>query len=114
MPDLFAGKFHDGADLVSQSHVSTQLLRKLEQANDNPIWDDHPDLLLWLLYIGGAFAPTGVVRSNYVMLLRSNNATRFRNFGRSWPELLEILKQFTWSERAFMLPVKALWKEIFA
>ena len=77
------------------------------------MWDDHPDLLLWLLYMGGAFVPTGIVRSEYAILLRSNNAVRFGHLYRSWPELLEILKQFTWSEKAFMSQVKALWEEIF-
>ena len=91
--------------------MSLQLLGELQQANDDPIWDDHPDLLLWLLYIGGAFAPTGVVRSDYIVLLRSNNAARFGDLYRSWPELLEILKQFIWSEKAFMSQVEALWEE---
>ncbi|TAQ87450.1 hypothetical protein B7494_g4228 [Chlorociboria aeruginascens] len=47
-----------------ESHVSFQLLRKLQQANDDPIWDDHPELLLWLLYIGGTFTSTEVIRSD--------------------------------------------------
>ncbi|KAK2812212.1 hypothetical protein FQN50_001570 [Emmonsiellopsis sp. PD_5] len=97
-------------DVLSQ--VSLQLLHKLQQADDDPIWDDHADLLLWLLYIGGAFAPTGAVRSNYISLLRWNNASRFQGLYSSWPELLGILKQFIWSDEAFMSPVKALWEEI--
>lgn len=80
--------------------------------NDDPVWDDHPDLLLWLLYIGGAFAPAGVVRSNYIVLLRSNNADRFGGLYESWSELLGILKQFTWSEKAFMSHFKTFWEEI--
>ncbi|KAF2790979.1 hypothetical protein K505DRAFT_377130 [Melanomma pulvis-pyrius CBS 109.77] len=99
--------------LVIPSHVSSQLLHKLQQAYDDPTWDDHPDLLLWILYIGGAFAPTGFVRSDYVILLRSNNASRFGDVYRSWPEQLEILKQFIWSDNAFMSQFKALWEEAF-
>jgi len=30
----------------------------------------------------------------------------------SWPELVVILKQFIWSEKAFMSQVKAFWEEI--
>lgn len=97
--------------LVIPSHVSSQLLYKLQEANDNHTWDDHPALLLWLLYIGGAFAPAGIVRSNYVILLRSNYSTRFVNLYKSWPELLRVLEQFTWSEKAFMSPVRAFWEE---
>ena len=75
------------------------------------MWNEHPDLLLWLLYIGGAFATVGTVRSDYVALIQSNNAVRFKHLYRSWPELLAILEQFIWSEKAFMADFKGLWKE---
>jgi hypothetical protein len=94
-----------------QSHLSLQLLSKLQQANDDPIWDDRPELLTWLLYIGGAFAPTGRMRSDYLVLLNLNRGTRLRGLYTSWPELLEILKHFIWSEGAFMAQVKAFWEE---
>lgn len=68
-------------------------------------------MLLWLLYIGGTFSPRGLIRSDYVALLRSNNAARFGD--KSWPELLMILRQFTWSEKAFVSEVRALWQEAF-
>ncbi|KAL4786414.1 hypothetical protein BJX76DRAFT_321277 [Aspergillus varians] len=100
--------------LVVPSHISSQLLAKLQRTNDDPIWNEHPEILLWLLYIGGAFAPTGIVRSEYVDQIRWTTATRFRDLYRSWPELLEILKQFIWSEKAFLSPVKVLWEEVLA
>ncbi|KFY62066.1 hypothetical protein V496_04752 [Pseudogymnoascus sp. VKM F-4515 (FW-2607)] len=99
--------------LVIPFHVSSQLLCEIQQAIDDPIWDDHPDLLLWLLYIGGAFAPEGAIRSDFVSLLRSNNSARFGDSNRSWPELLEMLKRFIWSEKAFTPQGKALWEETF-
>ncbi|KIX00586.1 uncharacterized protein Z518_09651 [Rhinocladiella mackenziei CBS 650.93] len=79
--------------LVIPSHISLQLLRKLQQASDDLLWNDHPDLLLWLLYIGGSFAPKGVIRSDYVELLRRNHA---------W------LKHFY---DAFLLHAKVFWEE---
>ncbi|KAI0537970.1 hypothetical protein GGR58DRAFT_470033 [Xylaria digitata] len=99
---------------VIPSHISSELLYKLQHSNEDPVWDSHPDLLLWLLYSGGAFAPTGIARSSYITLLRLNNDWRFRDLYKSWPELLGILEQFIWSERAFMSQVKALWVETFA
>ncbi|RYC62085.1 hypothetical protein CHU98_g4137 [Xylaria longipes] len=95
----------------SLPHVSSELLRALQQANDDPVWNDHPALLLWLLYLGGAFAPAGVMRSNYIALLRSNNAFRFGDLYESWSELLGILKQFTWSGKAFLTQFKAFGEE---
>ncbi|KAJ5152935.1 N-ethylmaleimide reductase [Penicillium canariense] len=93
------------------SHISLQLLCKLQQAADDIIWDDVPDLLVWLLHIGGAFAPTGSIRSGYVSLLHSNRCNRLRKLYTSWPELREILEQFIWSEKAFMSQVTAFWEE---
>ncbi|KAI1420459.1 hypothetical protein F5Y12DRAFT_772925 [Xylaria sp. FL1777] len=95
---------------VIPSHISSQLLHELQQASEDPVWNYHPELLLWLLYSGGAFAPKGVVRSDYIVLLRSN-VSRFRDSYNSWPELLEIMKQFIWSDKAFMSQVKELWKD---
>ena len=85
----------------------------LQQCQDDFIWDDHPELLLWLLYIGGAFAENVPVRSGYITLLRSNNRTRFGDMNSSWPQLLGKMKQFIWSRTAFERPVQLLWEETF-
>jgi hypothetical protein len=93
--------------------MSSQLLVKLQQSKDDPLWAHHPSLLIWLLYIGGAFAPPGFVRSGYITLVRSNNTTGFGDMYESWDDLLEILNKFTWSEKAFFAPVKEFWGEVF-
>ncbi|KAM3066693.1 hypothetical protein ACMFMF_010198 [Clarireedia jacksonii] len=98
--------------LVIPNHVSLRLLRELQQVNDDPIWDDHSELLLWLLYIGGAFTTTETVRSDYIILLRLNNSSILRGLYKSWQELYEILKRFIWSDSAFTSDVKALWEEV--
>ncbi|KAI1111627.1 hypothetical protein F5Y14DRAFT_453860 [Nemania sp. NC0429] len=97
--------------LVIPPHVSSQLLRKLQHASNDRVWDDHPDLLLWLLYVGGAFAPAGAVRAEYAMLLRLNNTTRFGGLYYSWPEVLKAMKRFIWSEKAFMSYFQEFYKE---
>ncbi|PQE26603.1 N-ethylmaleimide reductase protein [Rutstroemia sp. NJR-2017a BBW] len=98
--------------LVIPTHISLRLLRELQKANDDPVWEDHPELLLWLLYIGGAFTTTETVRSDYVILLRLNTSSRLRGLYKSWQELHEILKRFIWSDAAFTPHVKALWEEV--
>ncbi|KAI1122969.1 hypothetical protein F5Y10DRAFT_286608 [Nemania abortiva] len=98
--------------LVIPFHVSSRLLSELQKANDDPVWNDHPDLLLWLLYTGGAFAPAGVVQSNYVALLRSNSS-RCGHLYASWPVLLETVKRFIWSEKAFRAHFRAFWEDNF-
>ncbi|KAL3457526.1 hypothetical protein BJX64DRAFT_16493 [Aspergillus heterothallicus] len=94
-------------ELVIPSHISSELLRHLHKTNHRDIWARHADLLVWLLHIGGAFAPMGTVRSGYLDLLRSHNASS----PHSWPELHTILKQFIWSDKAFVVPVRALWEQ---
>ncbi|KAJ5392723.1 hypothetical protein N7465_011697 [Penicillium sp. CMV-2018d] len=92
------------------SHLSLQLLCKIQSAINSPVWDDSPDLLAWLLHIGGAFAPAGSIRQGYVQLLHLNHS-RLRWLYTSWPELRLILKQFIWSDNAFLSQVKAFWEE---
>lgn len=93
-----------------QSHLSLQLLCKLQQIHDDITLDTN--LLVWLLYIGGAFSPAGAIRSGYVELLYLNRSIRFQDLNSTWPGVLEILKQFIWSEKAFTSQVKAFWKEV--
>ncbi|KAK8017678.1 hypothetical protein PG993_014004 [Apiospora rasikravindrae] len=97
---------------VFPSEVSSQLLRVLQQTHDDKLWDDDPDLLLWILYMGGTYAHRGAVRYGYVALLRFNNVTRFKDLYRSWLEALEVLKQFVWSDAAFLAHVRAFWDEV--
>lgn len=75
------------------------------------MWEENSDVLVWLIYIGGAFAPTGYIRSGYVSLLRSNQDSRFKGRYRTWPEVLGVVSQFIWSENAFLSQVKAFWEE---
>jgi hypothetical protein len=83
----------------------------VQQADDNGVWDDHPDLLFWLLYMGGAFVPKGSTRSNYVVLLSQMHVSKFGNLYSSWPEVHEVLERFIWSEKAFVQQVKEFWEE---
>lgn len=95
-----------------QSHLSLKLLCKLQSTNEDSIWNDSPELLIWLLHIGGAFAPAGTIRTAYQDLLHLNMSTRFRGMYTSWTELCDILLQFIWSEKAFMSQLKAFWEEV--
>jgi hypothetical protein len=76
--------------------------------------DDHPSLHLWLIFIGGIFAPAGSTRLNFVNLLNQKYAFKFgQQLYQSWPEIHEILNEFVWSEKAFAPQVKAFWTENF-
>ncbi|KAJ5744486.1 N-ethylmaleimide reductase [Penicillium manginii] len=92
------------------SHLSLQLLYKLQDTNSDTLWDTSPDLLAWLLHIGGAFAPVGSIRTGYMALVHLNHK-RLRKLYTSWSGLLEIFKRFIWSEKAFASQIESFWEE---
>jgi hypothetical protein len=100
----------DYANEYDQSYISSQLLSKIQNTNNDPLWDTSPDMLAWLLHIGGAFAPVGSIRAGYMALVHSNH-NKLRKLCTSWSELLEILKRFIWSEKAFASQVESFWEE---
>jgi hypothetical protein len=87
-----------------------ELLHKLQQ-NDDYAWDDDPEFVIWLIFIGGAFAPSTSIRLDYIEILHGNRASECVDDYSSWPTLLELLKRFIWSEKVFTLQVKAFWEE---
>lgn len=93
--------------------MSLRLLYKLQKTDTEPGWDEHRELLTWLLHIGGAFAPAGTTRSEYLELLKRNLEGRLRGLYTSWPELLGILEKFIWSDKAFLAQVQAFWNEVY-
>jgi hypothetical protein len=99
-------------DLTKQSHVSFHLLQKLKESNDDPFWDDQPHLLVWMLHMGGSFSPRGTARSDYKELVRSNQASRFEGLYSSLEDLLVILDQFIWSDKAYRAQVEDFWAEL--
>ncbi|OBS26083.1 hypothetical protein FPOA_00027 [Fusarium poae] len=99
--------------LVIPANISTQLLHELQETYHNPVWDDDADLLLWLIYMGGAFSPCGPVRSSYINMLRSAMSERY-GVTKSWTETYEILRDFLWSDVAFRIEVRKVWEEAFA
>jgi hypothetical protein len=90
--------------------VSSQLLTKLEQAVNSDVFNDHPGLLLWLIYMGGAFLPVGPTRSSYIALLSWNSSPRFEGLYNSWAEVFENLQRFIWSEKAFTQHTNKFWE----
>ncbi|KAH8901222.1 hypothetical protein GQ53DRAFT_835105 [Thozetella sp. PMI_491] len=93
------------------SYLSSQILRTLRQTIDSSVWDENPRLLLWLLYMGGSVARDAVVRSEYVTLLESNLATRYKGLDLTWSKLLEVMELFFWLERGFGPTVRAFWEQ---
>lgn len=90
------------------------LLKKLQESNDDPLWKDHPDLLIWVLHIGGSYSPKGATRSEYKNMLHIHRASGFSGKYSSLPDLIRILDQFIWSEKAYRAQVEEFWHEVEA
>jgi hypothetical protein len=88
------------------------LLEKLQQADASGVWDDDPDLLLWLIYTGGAYLSAGPLRSAYIALTNQKFSYGYRSPYSSLSTVLQIFKMFVWSEEACSAAVQRFWAEI--
>ncbi|KAL4796660.1 hypothetical protein BDV19DRAFT_79417 [Aspergillus venezuelensis] len=101
--------------LVVPAHISTQLLTQLQTLREQDTLtltgaeEPNPDLITWLFYIGGAFAPPGPVRSGYLHMIQMSSSTADHC---SWAELHKVMKQFIWADEAFSRPVRAFWMDL--
>lgn len=93
------------------NHVSAQMLQAGRQVDDS-IWTGHFDLLAWLLYLGGALAAPGIVRKDYILLIRRQHASKLATLIRSWSDLVAIMEQFIWSEKAISPLIQMFWEEV--
>ncbi|EHK50808.1 hypothetical protein TRIATDRAFT_288672 [Trichoderma atroviride IMI 206040] len=103
---------HVWCTLSIPSYLSSQLLDELQRAEQDAIWNENPDMLLWLQYIGGTFASPGPIRSMYIELLRRNLATRFSIGCDARSKILEIMRNFIWSDLAFISEASMFWEEV--
>ncbi|EHK43626.1 hypothetical protein TRIATDRAFT_149068 [Trichoderma atroviride IMI 206040] len=97
---------------VMPSHISQRLLKTLQESNEDPFWDENLDLFIWMLYMGGCFSPRGAIHSEYKALLKTNHESRFKGMYHSLEDLMEILHDFIWSEKAYRMQLDKFWEEI--
>jgi hypothetical protein len=92
-------------------HCSSQLLRKLQQMTSTSEWNGKEELLLWLVCMGGAFAPRGILRSEYSVLMNGAYHERLLPLTDAWESVESCLKMFFWSGKMFGEPCKVYWAE---
>ena len=95
---------------VIPSHCSSQLLRNLQNIGTSDDLGYKKALLTWMIYVGGSFAPYGVIRSEYAILVTGTHASQIESFAKSWSTLQACLRRFLWSEE-FSQRCKAFWEE---
>lgn len=98
------------ADRKNQSHLSSKILKVLQESELTSLWDPYVDLFIWILYMGGAFAQS-VTRDEYWTLLRQTYSKRLKHRYSSWAELHKILCEYIWCEATFARAVRNFWEE---
>lgn len=97
---------------IIPSHLAAQLLLRLQQYEAWEGWDDHADLLLWLLNIGAAFATEHRVRLGFAGLWHGSHRARLVPLSSSWEEVREHLKRFIWSEQIYDPLCGSFWNRL--
>jgi hypothetical protein len=95
---------------IIPSHCSSQLLRLLQKRGAVSKWIGREALLAWLIYIGGSFAPMGVISSEYAILITGTYAKAIESFTISWNALEICLNDFLWSD-TFSLRCRVIWED---
>jgi hypothetical protein len=92
------------------AHLSSQLLRQLQNTEHDQLWMGNEDMLLWVLMAGATFSQPGVVRSEYAILLHGSLRDIFDTVLSSWDETESILQRFFWSNKWFRSRTKTFWE----
>lgn len=93
--------------------MSKHLFHSLQQSDEDLFWNNDPDLLIWMLHLGGSFSPKGTIRSGYKRLLQRNyESRRFERKFNSSADLVEVMRQFIWSEKSYRSQLEEFWIEI--
>lgn len=91
------------------TQLSLQLSHVLPRTISEPVWEDNVDLILWIIFVGGAFAEDPKLKSKYVtMVLTTALNGSWRS---SWEDTKEILRTFIWLE-VFEAPFQRLWEDM--
>jgi hypothetical protein len=105
---------HTGASSLTselkQAHVSAELIQTIHSAANNDAWDQYPDLLTWMLCLGGTFANTESLRAEYGTMLRQSSQVMHG----SWQELVGVLQKFIWAETAYEQDVETFYETYVA
>ncbi|KAF1994212.1 hypothetical protein P154DRAFT_527224 [Amniculicola lignicola CBS 123094] len=91
---------------------AAQLLRILQRPRDFSRWEDHPELLLWLLYVGGAFADNWRTQLKFSTLALNLYRDVVEDLHRDWHLTRETMMTFVWSQHAMERKVREFWDEL--
>lgn len=94
------------------SRLTSYLLRELQASETWPGWNDHADLLLWLLNIGVAFAIDVSIRQGFVDMWHGSHCIRLPPHSQSWQETERCMKQFIWSDIMYRPSCERFWKRL--
>lgn len=96
------------------SRLSAKLLGLLQRYDARETWEDHADLLLWLLNIGIVFSTESNVRLGFISLWHGSQREHLEPLSACWNAVESHLKNFIYSDRVHGPKCKALWDRLQA
>lgn len=94
------------------ARVTAYLLTELQATELWAGWDDHADLLLWLLHIGVAFAADRNLRLGIAGMLHGSQRARLQPLSESWEDTERTLKRFIWSDIVHRPRCEEFWNRL--
>ncbi|KAF2111986.1 hypothetical protein BDV96DRAFT_164542 [Lophiotrema nucula] len=95
--------------LLIPEFCAMQILRILQTPANDHLWDAFPELVVWLLFAGGAFAVKRRTKVTFAAFILGAHENRIGRFHREWETLRETLTRFVWSAHAMEPKYRQFW-----
>ena len=92
-------------------HFAKQLGYALLRTDVTSCWNEHIELFLWILFVGGMYSKDTPLELSYFHLL-SKTCLHLDLVTKPWGSIEEILENYIWSEKAFAKRARALFLDV--
>jgi hypothetical protein len=91
---------------------TARLLGIMQKAEAEDAWAFHPELLLWLLFVGGSFANKRIVRLQFVALILGSYRHYIAHLHATWEGAERTFKDFLWCNQIVNPAFRKFWEEL--
>jgi len=88
------------------------IIQCVKQATRDAHWIDAPELLFWLLFVGGGLTHKEHTRLQIITLMQNLLNEYFEGLIPDWETWKIMLQRYVWSERAMERAVFSFWEEV--
>jgi hypothetical protein len=92
--------------------TAAEILSILSRTVHDPRWELWPEMLVWLLCVGGALADRSATRQYARILILDVYRDQIEGFHRDWDVIKNVLKMFVWNEQVLEPKLLLFWEEV--